>query len=199
MKFKKGDKVRCIDADDSSNFLKKDHVYQVEYCGNYSIRLKETGAITWGNDRFVYEPTIKPSSVSEVLKQDAPGQGVKGDAGKPDLSLLSTIWIFGVADVLTYGKVKRGAHNWRKGLAITRLCAGSLRHIFQFLGGEDIDRDDNCEGCQNFDKTGEHCTKHSNKHHLDCASCNLMFARELLVTRPDLDDRYKPSKEASNG
>lgn len=130
---------------------------------------------------------------SSALRQDAPGQGVKGDAGKPDLSLLSAIWIFGVGDVLTYGSQKRGAHNWRKGLAITRLMSGALRHIFQFLAGEDIDRDDNCPDCQRFDKTGEHCTKHSNKHHLFCASCNLMFASELLVTRPDLDDRYKPN------
>jgi hypothetical protein len=127
-----------------------------------------------------------------VLRQDAPGQGVKGDAGKPDLSLISPVWIFGVADVLTYGAKKRGAHNWRKGLAITRLCAGALRHIFQFLMGEDLDRDDDCEGCRIADANpAEPCTKHSGKHHLFCASCNLMFASELLVTRPDLDDRFK--------
>lgn len=125
------------------------------------------------------------------LRQDAANQGVKGDAGKPDLSLLSPIWIFGVGEVLTYGAKKRGQHNWRKGLAITRLCAGAIRHIFQFLSGEDLDRDDKCSGCINYDKTQEPCANHSNKHHLHCASCNLMFASELIVTRPDLDDRYK--------
>jgi hypothetical protein len=129
-----------------------------------------------------------------ALRQDAPGEAVKGDAGKPDMSLISSIWIFGVADVMTYGAAKRGPHNWRKGLKITRLCAGALRHIFQFLGGEDLDRDDSCVGCQNFDATQEPCPKHSNKHHLHCASCNLMFASEMLVTRPDLDDRYKGEK-----
>lgn len=70
--------------------------------------------------------------------------------------------------------------------------AGALRHIFQFLAGEDLDRDDNCPGCQEFDKdNSKPCTKHSNKHHLLCASCNIMFAYELLMTRPELDDRFK--------
>jgi len=124
------------------------------------------------------------------LRQDAPGQGVKGDAGKPDMALLSPIWLFGVAEVLTYGAKKRGAHNWRKGIAITRLVAGALRHILQFLSGEDLDHDPNCKGCA--EATPENpCAAHSGKHHLLCASCNLMFAVELLQTRPDLDDRYK--------
>ncbi len=126
-----------------------------------------------------------------ALRQDAPGEGVKGDNGKPDLSLLSPIWVFGVASTLTYGAKKRGAHNWRKGIKTTRLVAGALRHIFQFIGGEDYDFDANCPDCQAHKAGGEPCEKHSGQHHLDCASCNLMFARELLTTRPDLDDRYK--------
>jgi hypothetical protein len=133
-----------------------------------------------------YEPRIVRRPQTTPLRQDSPNEGVKGDSGKPDLSLLSPTWIFGVGEVLTYGAEKRGAHNWRKGLKITRLCAGALRHIFQFLAGEDLDRDPSCEGCKAND-----CLKHSGLHHLDCASCNLMFARELLVTRPELDDRYK--------
>jgi hypothetical protein len=99
-------------------------------------------------------------------------QGVKHDTDKPDLSLVSPIWITGVARVLTFGKKKYAAHNWRKGIETSRLLAACLRHIFAFLSGEDRDPE-----------TGE-C-------HLDHASCCLMFARELWETRPDLDDRYK--------
>jgi hypothetical protein len=99
-------------------------------------------------------------------------QGVKHDTEKPDLSLVSSIWITGVARVLTFGKKKYAAHNWRKGIETSRLLAACLRHIFAFLSGEDRDPE-----------TGE-C-------HLDHASCCLMFARELWETRPDLDDRYK--------
>lgn len=133
--------------------------------------------------------------MKSAIRQDAPNEGVKGDAGKPDMSLLSPLWLFAVADVLTYGAAKRGAHNWRIGLKLTRLCSGALRHIFQFIGGEDYDRDDNCPGCQEFDRSGTLCEKHSQKHHLDCASCNLMFARELHATRPELDDRWKGNKK----
>ena len=200
-KFKIGDKVVCTNDSTAYPSLKFGKEYEVEklcpYASKPSLLLKGVYG-SWWESRFelaLVKPSTPPSK--SALRLDAPGQGVKGDAGKPDMSLLSSIWLFGVADVLTYGSKKRGAHNWRKGLAITRLCSGALRHIFQFLKGEDIDRDDNCPGCQAFDKDPTNlCPNHSNKHHLDCAACNLMFARELLVTRPDLDDRYKiePSK-----
>lgn len=130
---------------------------------------------------------MEEHKLSSPIRQDAPGQAVKGDAGKPDLSLLSPIWIFAVAEVLTYGEKKRGRWNWRKGMALSRMLAAALRHIFQFLNGEDYDFDPNCEDCKKGD-----CLKHSGKCHLDNAACMLMFARELWETRPDLDDRYKP-------
>lgn len=99
--------------------------------------------------------------------------GVKHDGEKPDMSLLSPTWLFGVARVLTFGKRKYAAHNWRQGLALSRLLAAALRHIFAFLAGEDRDPE-----------TGE-C-------HLDHASCCLMFARETWEMRPEFDDRWRP-------
>lgn len=98
--------------------------------------------------------------------------GIKYDQDKPDLSLLSSVWIYGVGAVLTFGKKKYDAHNWRKGLQLSRLLAAALRHIFAFLNGEDRDPE-----------TG--------LPHLDHASCCLMFAREMWSTRPDMDDRFK--------
>lgn len=112
--------------------------------------------------------------------------GVKNDSHKPDMSLLSSIWLFGVARVLTFGKRKYAADNWRKGLEMRRLLAAALRHIFLFMQGHDLDIEGGCKGC----RFGV-CTEHTGLPHLDCASCMLMFARELWVTRPDLDDRYK--------
>lgn len=97
--------------------------------------------------------------------------GVKHDKEKIQMDLLSTIWISGVAEVLTFGAKKYAAHNWRKGIQQSRLLAASLRHIFAYLGGEDLDSE-----------TGL-C-------HLHHASCCLMFASELRVTNPELDDRY---------
>lgn len=99
-------------------------------------------------------------------------QGVKHDAEKIQLDLLSARWILGVGQVLTFGARKYAAHNWRKGIKISRLLGAALRHIFAFLGGEDKDSE-----------TG--------LSHLYHASCCLMFASELHETHPELDDRFK--------
>lgn len=99
-------------------------------------------------------------------------KGLKFDQEKPDLSLISSIWILGVGNVLTFGKKKYAAHNWRKGIELSRILSACLRHIFAFLGGEDLD-------------------KETSLPHLDHASCCLMFARELWETKKSMDNRYK--------
>ncbi len=99
--------------------------------------------------------------------------GLKHDSEKVQLDLLSPRWVVGVGSVLTFGAKKYAAHNWRKGIALSRLLGAALRHIFAFIGGEDRDSE-------------------SGLSHLYHASCCLMFASELHETRPDLDDRYKP-------
>lgn len=100
-------------------------------------------------------------------------EGRKDDQEKIPLGLLSTSWIFGVGKVLGFGARKYAAHNWRNGIALSRLLGACLRHVLAFLGGEDSDPE-----------TG--------LSHLYHASCCLMFASEIHETRPDLDDRYKP-------
>ncbi len=103
-------------------------------------------------------------------------EAVKNDQGKAQLELLSAQWLFGVGQVLTFGATKYAAHNWRKGLARSRLLGACLRHVLAYLGGEDNDPE-----------TG--------LLHLHHASCCLMFASELHNTRPDLDDRYRYKKK----
>ncbi len=102
-------------------------------------------------------------------------QATKHDQEKIRVELLSPIWLFGVGRVLTFGAQKYAAHNWRKGLELSRVLGACLRHVLAFLGGEDRDPE-------------------SGLPHLDHAGCCLMFARELWETRPDLDDRYKQPK-----
>lgn len=98
--------------------------------------------------------------------------GVKHDQEKPDMSLLSSIGLFKVAQVMTHGKKKYSANNWRQGLAYTRLLAASLRHIFQYLGGESKDPETGIS-------------------HLAHAVCGLLMILEFEDTKPELDDRYK--------
>lgn len=101
------------------------------------------------------------------------GHGKKFDAGKPMLSLVPARPLIEVARVLTYGASKYDRHNWRKGMAWSRLLDASLRHITAFNDGEDVDPE-----------TGI-C-------HLAHAICGLMFVLEYTQTHPVLDDRYKP-------
>lgn len=123
---------------------------------------------------------LRPQAVSTMGAYVTETGGIKHDSEKPDLSLFSRVWLLGVGAVLTFGKRKYAAHNWRKGIEISRLISAALRHILAFNAGEDLDPE-----------TG--------LSHLDHASCCIMFARELIETRPDLDDRYKgPKKEISD-
>lgn len=99
--------------------------------------------------------------------------GMKHDKEKVRLDLLSSKWICGVGDVLGFGARKYKDDNWREGIHSRRLLAACLRHVFAYLDGEDLDAE-------------------SGLSHLLHASCCLQFAYELSITRPDLDDRYRP-------
>lgn len=106
----------------------------------------------------------------------SPAKGSKHDQEKPRMDLLDSSWLEGVAEILTFGAKKYAAHNWRGGIELSRLIAGVMRHIAAFNRGEDIDPE-------------------SGKSHLYHASCGLMFASWMLNNRPDLDDRFKGTKE----
>lgn len=103
-------------------------------------------------------------------------KGTKYDDEKPDHSLFSEDWLDEVAKVLTFGKKKYAADNWRSGIEQRRLIAAARRHLNSYSRGEDLDPE-------------------SGLPHLAHASCCLMFALELLQTHPELDDRYKRKKE----
>jgi hypothetical protein len=96
----------------------------------------------------------------------------KYDNGKPQLSLLARNWLEGVAKVMGFGAAKYGRFNWRKGHAQSRLMDAALRHLQAFNAAEDNDSE-------------------SGECHLLHASACLMFAYEMHLTRPELDDRYK--------
>lgn len=97
--------------------------------------------------------------------------GTKYDSDKPDMSLLSSLAIEELAAVLTIGKNKYAAHNWRKGISISRLLGATLRHTFALLRGETYDPE-----------TGLHHAAH--------AMCNLMFVIETLKVHSEMDDRF---------
>lgn len=97
--------------------------------------------------------------------------GIKHDNQKPDMSLLSPYALEAIAAVMTAGKTKYGADNWRGGLAFSRLYAAVMRHLTAYNRGELKDPE-----------TG--------LSHLAHASCGLAMMLEFEVTKPHLNDLY---------
>lgn len=96
--------------------------------------------------------------------------GVKYDAGKPSLELLAPEFVLGIGEVLSYGKAKYAARNWEAGMRWGRVVGATLRHIFRWMRGENIDLE-------------------SGLHHLDHAACCLMFLRAYVARGVGDDDR----------
>ena len=80
----------------------------------------------------------------------------------------------GVAEVLTFGADKYDAHNWTKGIKLSRNFAATVRHLCKVAGGEDIDPE-------------------SGLHHYFHALCDLFFLYETLsfTDAKDWDDRFR--------
>lgn len=87
------------------------------------------------------------------------------------MGLLSTTALTSIARVLQFGAKKYDSHNWRKGLAWSRVYDALQRHLTAWNDGEDPDPE-----------TG--------LSHLAHAGCCIMFLLEYEVTHRDLDDRY---------
>lgn len=97
--------------------------------------------------------------------------GIKFDGDKPDMTLIPREAMLQMAEAFTHGAKKYGRHNFRGGLAISRQVAAALRHIYQFLDGENIDQESHCS-------------------HLGSALASLAMACYTLENKPKLDDRY---------
>lgn len=100
--------------------------------------------------------------------------GKKFDQQKPPLDLIPPEAIFEIGKVLEAGRKKYGKANWAKGITVSRLLAAALRHIFQYLMGEDLDEE-------------------TQTLHTANAATNLMFAIWMIKNRPELDDRWTKS------
>jgi hypothetical protein len=101
--------------------------------------------------------------------------GKKFDEGKPQLGLISTAFMWGIAVILTSGVKKYGAHNWRAGMDWNRPYDALQRHLTAWWDGENTDAE-----------TG--------KSHLWHAACELMFLVEYEAKGLGRDNRYKGGK-----
>jgi hypothetical protein len=169
LQFKKGDRVKYIGrGEEGLNHGESGIVKEVgEY---YSVQFSDPSdfSYVWHRELVSLECPV----VESVKPQLEATGGTKHDGGKPDLSLISSNSIVKIAEVLTYGKTKYDANNWRKGMKWTRVSSAVLRHIFAWLGGQDKDPETGIS-------------------HLAHAACGLIFLLEFEDTHPELDDRYK--------
>lgn len=101
----------------------------------------------------------------------APG-AQKADAHKPRVDLLPFDALEGAAQAFTYGAHKYSAHNWRKGMAWSRLLAATLRHLFAWANGEDRDPE-------------------SGIGHLHHAAASILMLSESVRRGYGQDDRWK--------
>lgn len=70
---------------------------------------------------------------------DTKKEGLKFDNQKPDLSLLPIEFLTEVANAMMHGEKKYGRYNFTNGMSWHRIIAASLRHIYAFASGEDLD------------------------------------------------------------
>ena len=98
--------------------------------------------------------------------------GKKFDGDKPNLSLIpkEAMWMMGQA--FSYGAKKYGEENHKSGLSIKRQLAAALRHIYQFLDGEDLDPE-------------------SGLNHLGHALASVAMATYTYENNEEFDDRYR--------
>lgn len=133
---------------------------------NGHLELKNWEPAVWLDLTATLPVPTKPALTEEV--------GVKYDDDKPPMSLVPYAPVAFVAQVLAFGAKKYDAHNWRKGMAWSRLISAIERHIGKFKDGEDIDPE-------------------SGLPHLAHAATGCLFLIQYWLDHPELDDRYKAS------
>jgi hypothetical protein len=103
-------------------------------------------------------------------------QGIKKDTGKAPLDLLDGQVLEEMAHVMGFGASKYARDNWRNGMAVEKVLASVLRHVYA-------------------DLRGEHRDPETGRLHLSHAMCGLMFAvwYRLDPTRVRPDDRWPQS------
>ena len=99
-----------------------------------------------------------------ITRIEVVGEFLKFDSEKPRLALVPTGIIWGIAKVVTYGAKKYKVDNWRNAPDIERYISAMMRHLFQWLGGEEIDK---------VEDGG------SGERHIDMVATNLAFIIDL--------------------
>lgn len=96
------------------------------------------------------------------------------DDGKLDYDILPIAPVEDIIKVFEFGAKKYDRHNWRGGMAWSRVINSALRHIHEWRKGIDTDPE-------------------SGLQHLAHACVNLIFLLQYTRDHPKLDDRFTSS------
>jgi hypothetical protein len=69
------------------------------------------------------------------------GDGKRDNQGKVRVDLLPPFALEQMAKVFTFGATKYEPHNWKKGMAWSKVLASLKRHLLAFESGEDYDKE----------------------------------------------------------
>jgi hypothetical protein len=99
------------------------------------------------------------------------------DQDKPPLAYLPSAALREISMVQEYGARKYGTtDNFRQGMEVRRNLSCALRHIYEYLDGNDLDNE-------------------SGRNHLAHAACRLMFVLQNIKDGVAVDDRYRKDKK----
>lgn len=113
--------------------------------GGLYIILFENDSRAWAYSASELEPAtpanllVNQETIEWMNTPMGPAGGTKHDNGKPDLSLLPSVFVKEVARALMYGENKYGRYNFEKGFDTHRLLGACLRHVYAWNEGEDTD------------------------------------------------------------
>ena len=114
---------------------------------------------------------FEESRTDRVWVSESP-KALTYDEGKEPLSRLPWAGIDSMARVQAYGHRKyRDYDNYRKGMEVSRNLSCAIRHIRDFMGGQDLDSE-------------------SGESHLGHAMCRLAFVLQNIHDEVEIDDRY---------
>jgi hypothetical protein len=98
--------------------------------------------------------------------------GTKHDQDKPMMDLIPAEAEWEEARVWTFGARKYAAHNFRKGIPVSRIISAAARHLNAIKRGEDIDPE-------------------SGLPHWAHVRCCMGMLACIMAEHPELDDRYR--------
>lgn len=120
-----------------------------------------------------HDGETKPGDYGDLSWINEPTKAKTDDSKKPPLAKLPWKALRAVSGVQQYGHKKYGDfYNYKKGMEVTRQISCSMRHLADYLDGNDLDSE-------------------SGHSHLAHAATRILFALENILDGTSTDDRFK--------